>query len=132
MQDNVREIFQIQLKMYMNQQQKKQSDLAAELNVPLTTVAGWYHGKNFPRPDKMQKIAECLQVRVEDLITQPHESELTFKNAREAIEFILKQPMVANFGGYDLEKMTDEEIIEFANDVSGMIEILGKKYIKKT
>ena len=38
--------------------------------------------------------------------------------------------MVAQFGGYDLDKMTDEEIIEFANDVAGMIELLGKKYKK--
>ena len=29
-----------------------------------------------------------------------------------------------------LDKMTDEEIIEFANDVAGMIELLGKKYKK--
>ena len=53
-----------------------------------------------------------------------------FDSAEDAIKFILEQPMVAQFGGYDLDKMTDEEIIEFANDVAGMIELLGKKYKK--
>ena len=56
--------------------------------------------------------------------------DLRFHSVEDAVKFILEQPMVAQFGGYDLDKMTDEEIIEFANDVAGMIELLGKKYKK--
>lgn len=52
----------------------------------------------------------------------------TFSTAEEAIEFILRVPLVANFGGYDLDKMTDDEVIEFATDVAEMIKMLGKKH----
>ena len=51
-----------------------------------------------------------------------------FTNAEEAIKFILELPLVANYGGYDLESMSEEEVIEFANDVSEMIKMLGKKH----
>ena len=61
---------------------------------------------------------------------QEDKDETSFSSAEDAVKFILEQPMVAQFGGYDLDKMTDEEIIEFANDVAGMIELLGKKYKK--
>ena len=53
-----------------------------------------------------------------------------FKTAQEAIKFILSVPMVAAYGGYDLSKMSDSEIIAFANDVAEMIRIMGNS--KKT
>lgn len=53
-----------------------------------------------------------------------------FLSAQEAFEFIIKQPTVAMYGGYDLEKMSDEELIEFANDLANMLTIISKKYNK--
>lgn len=40
-----------------------------------------------------------------------------FEDAEQALKFILSQPIVAAYGGYDLKKMSDEEIIEIANDM---------------
>lgn len=47
-----------------------------------------------------------------------------FKTAQEAIKFILEVPLVAQFGGYDLDNMSDEELIDFANRVAAMIQIM--------
>ena len=99
------------------------------------TLSYWKSGRSVPKPDKLKKIAEFLGVSLEYLTTGYDDSEinsfdLRFHSEEDAVKFILEQPMVAQFGGYDLDKMTDEEIIEFANDVVGMIELLGKKYKK--
>lgn len=53
-----------------------------------------------------------------------------FSNVQDAIEYILRQPLLAQYGGYDISKMSDDEIIEFANDTLNMISVLSKKYIK--
>lgn len=65
-----------------------------------------------------------------DIIGDNEILETKFSTPQEAIEYIIKQPTVAMFGGYDLEKMSDEEIIEFANDLADMIAIVSKKYKK--
>ena len=49
-----------------------------------------------------------------------------FKTAQEAIKFILSVPLVAQYGGYDLDQMTDEELIDFANRVAQMIQIMHR------
>ena len=38
--------------------------------------------------------------------------------------------MVADFGGYDLESMSDEEIMEMAEDVANMLKIVSKRHKK--
>ena len=126
--DDVRKIFHEQLLKYMKLRGKTQSDISKDLNISLTTVSGWYLGKNFPRPDKMQLLADYLHIQVEDLITRKEDIPTHFDNAQEAIEFIIRQPMVADFGGYDLDLMSDEEILDMANDLADMLKIMAKKH----
>lgn len=70
MSDDVRNIFQNNLLKYMKINGKTQTDISRDLNISLTTVSGWYHGINFPRPDKMQLLADYFHVNVEDLIRE--------------------------------------------------------------
>lgn len=53
-----------------------------------------------------------------------------FKTAEEAIQYILKENSIAAYGGYDINKMTDDEIIEFANELLRQIELISYKYKK--
>lgn len=46
----------------------------------------------------------------------------------EATLFLIQNPVVAAYGGYDLDKMTDEEKIEFANQIADSIKFFGNKY----
>lgn len=50
-----------------------------------------------------------------------------FNSAQEAIGFILRQPLVADYGGYDLSTMSDDDIIAFANEIAGMILYAAKQ-----
>lgn len=42
--------------------------LHKETQIPLTTLYDWSNGRVMPKFDGMKKIAECLGVRMEDLI----------------------------------------------------------------
>jgi DNA-binding XRE family transcriptional regulator len=42
---------------------------------------------------------------------------LEFHTPEDAMKFILEQPVLMNFGGYDLDKMTDDEIMALAEDL---------------
>lgn len=53
-----------------------------------------------------------------------------FDNAEEAMQFILKQPSIMGFGGFDTSKMSDDEIVEFANELLNVLKMLGPKYKK--
>lgn len=53
-----------------------------------------------------------------------------FTSPQAAMQFILKQPAIMGFGGFDTNKMTDEEIIEFANELLNLLKMLGPKYNK--
>ena len=54
----------------------------------------------------------------------------SFATPQEALSFILKQDMIADFGGYDLDSMSDEEIMEMAEDVADMLKIVSKRHKK--
>lgn len=51
------------------------------------------------------------------LVCNPQNPPTEFNNATDAMEFILKLPTVMAYGGYDATKLSDEEIIDFANDL---------------
>ena len=112
--------------------------VSKETGIAQTSFSDWKKGKSKPSAEKIKILSDYLGVSLEYLLGGNDEAEFDnnlepisgFASAEDAVKFILEQPLVAQFGGYDLDKMTDEEIIEFANDVAGMIELLGKKYKK--
>lgn len=53
-----------------------------------------------------------------------------FSNPQEAMEFLLKLPMLAAFGGYDPAAMDDETLVEFANEILQQLKLVSYKYKK--
>jgi len=53
-----------------------------------------------------------------------------FSTAEEAMQFILKQPSVMGFGGFDINAMSEDEILDFANELLNQLKILSYKYKK--
>lgn len=58
------------------------------------------------------------------------EDIVQFTSVDEAMLFIIQNPTVAAYGGYDIEHMSDEEKIEFANQIADTIKFFGQKYKK--
>lgn len=98
---------------------------------------------NFTNPtiDKLDKIADALGVSkgvlFEDNIDNSQIQEVVesynvtkFNTAEDAIKFILKQQAIMDFGGFDINKLSDKEILQFANELLNQLQLLGLKYKK--
>ena len=48
---------------------------------------------------------------------------VNFDNPKDAMEFLLKLPTVAAYGGYDPSKMDDETMVAFANEILQQLQI---------
>lgn len=95
-----------------------------------------------PKSDTLSKFASVLDCSIDEFFDDTNESSnvaenishygnsIEFKTAQEAAEFILKQPAVAAYGGFDLNKMSDNEIMDFANELLRQLKLLGYKYNK--
>lgn len=70
MPDNVREIFTKNLRYLMEAKGITQADICRELDVSSATVSDWCSGKKYPRPDKMQWLADLLGVLFSTLTTE--------------------------------------------------------------
>ena len=96
--------------------------------------------KQNPSMESLEKIAKAFNVTVEDFFKEntqnkPSASEIVsddyiFETPQEAMQFILKQPAIIGFGGFDANKMSDQELIEFANELLNQLKLLGYKYKK--
>lgn len=112
--------------------------LAKETGISQSSFTDWKLGKVNPSYEKIKLLADFFGVDINyfDSDYQPTEKKDTlsevpetyFTNAEEALSFIIKQPMVAFAGGYDLSKMTDDEVVELANDIIDLLRIAAKKY----
>ncbi|MBE6089870.1 MAG: helix-turn-helix transcriptional regulator [Clostridium beijerinckii] len=108
--------------------------------------------KKNPSVMTLNKLANALDVAVDDImksetITYDELSDLDkkypnikeesslyetgeFKTAEAAMQFILKQPAIMGFGGFDANKLSETEIVQFANELLNQLQLLGLKYKK--
>lgn len=116
--------------------EKKVSQRRLEQDLGLSNGASSKWSKSSPSTEVLQKIANYFNVSIDYLtgkskyrnfneeLMAKKETDILYASAvvdfaepEEAIKFILSQPTLMDFGGYDLKKMTDEEILEVANDM---------------
>ena len=96
-----------------------------------------------PTLDKLKKIAQILEVQTTDFfnddLSESNSFEVKedsssygteFKTAEAAMQFILKQPSIMGYGGFDINKLSEKEIVQFANELLSQLQLLGLKYRK--
>lgn len=93
--------------------------------------------KKNPSVEILTKLANALEITLEDIIKNTECDEVAattvdnnheFKSAQEAMKFILEQPVVMGYGGFDVKKLSDKDLIDFANDLLIQLKNLGYKY----
>lgn len=106
-----------------------------------STISDIENEKSNPTSDTLLKLSKALDVSVNDFFDNDEntkintladnvnkikdkndklkyvQSILDFAEPEEAVKFILSQPALMDFGGYDLKKMSDQEILDLANDM---------------
>ena len=112
-----------------------QEDLANMLNIKRQTYSAWERGIANPDIETISFLADFYNVSTDYLLGKtenPKELDLPveFKTPEEAMKFILEQNVIMGFGGFDINKMNDEEIIEFANELLRQLKLISYKYKK--
>ena len=109
--------------------------LAKELGVSKTTIYRYEDSTIEKIPINIfDQLCILLDVTPAELMgnntatTEKTELPGEFRNAQDAIEFILKTPTLAAYGGYDPNSMSDETIVDFANEILQQLKLVSYKY----
>lgn len=110
--------------------------VAKELGVSISTVYRYEDSTIEKIPIKVfDKLCQIFGVSASELMgndttEKEADSELPieFKNAQDAMEFMLKMPTLAAFGGYNPDEMSEETIVEFANEILQQLKLVSYKY----
>lgn len=109
--------------------------MANKLGVSKTTIYRYEDSTIEKIPLQIfDKICVILNVTAAELmgnVTKKDEMEqlpVHFDNAQDAMEFIIKTPTLAAYGGYDPSTMDDKTIVQFANEILQQIQLVSYKY----
>ena len=89
METNARDVFIQNINRIMKEKNKTQKQISTDLKIPLSTVSSWVNGQSYPRVDKMQKLADYLNVSMRaltDKTDQISEEEIFSQNLTRFIE----------------------------------------------
>lgn len=80
--ENRNDILVKNLLFYLDRLGLTQTEFARELGYPETTVSNWFNKNTYPRPDKIQEMANYFGVRRIDLTENNDEQQAPLKNAK--------------------------------------------------
>lgn len=118
-----------------------QLEFSKILNISNSTLSQYEAGNRIPSDEIKREISKYFNVSLDYLmgasnVRNPYKDnqELalpeSFSTPEEAVKFLLEQNVIMGFGGFDIDKLSDEEKIEFANELLGQLKLLSYKYKK--
>lgn len=132
-------IFGERLKLLRNERNLTQEDIAEILNVGRPTIAGYETKGKEPNYDTLKKLADFFNVSIDYLLGRTDEKQNTeksmpvipekFADPAAAREYVSKHE-IFGANGFDPNKMTDDEILEFANALQEQMEMVMYKFKK--
>ena len=125
--------FGLRLKQLRERKRLSQIELSNILEVSNGSISKWERNERQPDYETLEKIADFFNTSIDYLLGRSETKDnnnvdFSFSTPQEALSFILKQDMVADFGGYDLDNMSDDEIMEMADDIADMLKIISRKH----
>lgn len=134
------------IKLLREEKELSQLELAKILNISNSALSQYEAGNRVPSDEIKKKIAEYFNVSLDYLmgtsdIRNPYSTDKTsnekeyqnqlpdsFENPEEAVKFLLEQNVIMGFGGFDIDKLSDDEKIEFANELLHQLKLISYKY----
>lgn len=112
-------------------------EFAEKFKVHRGTVSNWETGKRTPDADTLSKLSTFFDVSIDYLLGETDSKEKTniycdipskLTDPQEAIKFLLSQPSFMKFGEYDISKLKDEDLLDFANEILNYLKYISQKY----
>ncbi|WP_195618283.1 helix-turn-helix domain-containing protein [Clostridium paraputrificum] len=124
-----------------------QQEVANAIKVSQSTIGMIESGKKTGSPQTLIKLADFFGVTVDYLLSDDKELEKVkanpktikndfpiipeqFTDPEEARAYVTKH-QIFGYGGFDPYRMSDEDILNFANEMINQAELLGYKYMKE-
>lgn len=131
-----------------NKKGYSQRKLAMVSEVSNSTISRIESATSDADPETLRKLAPYLGISYETLMeaagyiesesnkeyieSKGEQNQLpdSFETPEEAVKFLLEQNVIMGFGGFDIDKLSDEEKVEFANELLHQLKLLSYKYKK--
>ncbi|EQF24632.1 helix-turn-helix family protein [Clostridioides difficile CD160] len=115
-----------------------QEDISKKIGLSKSAYGYYEQGKTVPDAYMIAELSKIFNVSVDYLLGKTdiksnncsESLPKSFDNANDAIKFILQQPTLMAYGDYNIKKLSDEEVIDFANDLLQQIKLISFKYKK--
>ena len=126
------------LKSLRHEKNLTQEEIAEILNVGRPTIAGYETKNKEPNYETLKKLADFFNVSIDYLLGRTDEKTIDssmpkspqkFTDPAAAREYVSKHE-IFGANGFRPERMTDEEILDFANALQEQMELLMYKYKK--
>lgn len=134
--------FKERLKYLRKSKKLFQKDLANELGLNQKTISNYEKGERQPDLDTLNKIAKYFDVSLDFLmgtsnIKNPYKDKENkqdtfpeeFTDSIQARAYVNKHQIFGS-GGFDADKLDDNEILEFANALLEQMKMVSYKYKK--
>ena len=127
-----------QLKKLRLENQLTQEQLAQKLNTGKASISHYESNRRLPDLETIKFLAQLFNVSVDYLlgnsdIRNPYIDESLpdkLTTAEEAAQFLLEQKSIMAYGEFDINKLSDNEKIQFANELLQQLKLLAYKYKK--
>lgn len=111
-----------------------QEELGEKIGVQKSAVAKYESGKveNLKR-SVIEKLSEVLNLSPTQIMGFEEDEDILqeFTTFDEAVENFLKQNVVMGFNGFDVTKLSEEQKVEYANELKNMLKLLSYKFKDK-
>ena len=110
-----------------------QRDLAKKMKLSASAIGLYEQNRREPEYDILCKFADFFDTDIDYLLGRTYQNKKSnneFRNAKDALTYALKCKATQKYAGYDISKLSDEEINDFAHDFAHMLTILAHKYKK--
>lgn len=108
-----------------------QEELGERIGVQKSAVAKYESGKveNLKR-SIIEKLSEVLNLSPTQIMGFDEDEEILqeFTTFDDAVENFLKQNVVIGFNGFDVNKLSEEQKVEYANELKSMLRLLSYKF----
>lgn len=126
------------IKVLRKQRGMSVEEVAEVLGVSVSTLYRYENSSITKIPiEVIDKLCTVLGTTTKELMGNDKSSmgdeeiPTSFANASEAMAFILKLPVLAAYGGYDVKSMDEKTIVAFANEILGQLTLVSYKYRKQ-
>ena len=113
--ETLREIFAKNLRHYMEQANRNQTDLCKYMKVSSATASDWCNSRKMPRADKIQAIAKWLGVNIGDLMQENNRYYVNNETAKAAQEIFENKELRALF---DVQRDMDPDDLKALHNMA--------------